>query len=83
MTKHTHDFVETHDGFIGYGLDRQGNEDTLRYYLQKFSDDGLMSLILKRMNDRELDDLFDMVGTLLKNHLSEKEYHEFFLKDEI
>jgi hypothetical protein len=83
MAKHTHDFIETFDGFIGYGLDRQGNEDTLKYYLQKFSDDGLMDLVLKRMNDGELDDLFDMIGTLLKNHLNEKEYHGFFLKDKI
>jgi len=83
MAKHTHEFVEIFDGFIGYGLDRQGNEDTLKYYLQKFSDDQLMDLVLKRMTDSELDELFDLVGTIMKNHLTEPEYHTFFLKDEV
>jgi hypothetical protein len=82
MAKHTHEFVETFDGFVGYGLDRQGNEDTLKYYLQKFSDDQLMDIIIKRMTDNEMDDLFNILGITLKKYLTEPEYHTFFLKDE-
>ena len=45
MTKHSHRFAETFDGFSGYGLDRQSNENTVHLYLQKFSDDDLMKTL--------------------------------------
>ena len=83
MTKHSHRFVETFDGLLGYGLDRQTNEDTLEVYLQKFSDDDLMKTILKRMSDNDLDEVFDVVSKMLKKHLSEAEYHQLFLKEEV
>ncbi len=82
MAKHSHDFVETFDGFVGYGLDRQSNENTLRVYLQKFSDDRLMQTVLKRMSDDDLAEVFDVVAKMLKKYLSEPEYHQLFLKDE-
>jgi hypothetical protein len=80
MAKHSHNFVETFDGFLGYGMDRQSNENMLQVCLQKFSDDRLMSIILKRMSDDELNELFDLVSRILKKHLSEPEYHQLFLK---
>ena len=82
MAKHTHNFVEKFDGFLGYGLDRKSNENMLQVCLQKFSDDRLMSIILKRMADVELDELFDIISKILKKYLSENEYHQLFLKDE-
>lgn len=82
MAKHSHNFVETFDGFLGYGLDRETNEQTVQVYLQKFSDDRLMETVLKRMTDEDLDELFEVVGKTLKNYLSEPEYHRLFLKDE-
>lgn len=82
MAKHSHNFVETYDGFLGYGLDRKTDEDTVRVYLQKFSDDRLMETILKRMTDEDLDELFEVVGKALRNYLTEPEYHRLFLKDE-
>ena len=78
---HTHNFVETYQGLVGYGADRETDENTLIYYLQKFSDDGLMALITKRMSGAEMLELFDVINRLLKNHLSEAEYHQYFLKD--
>ncbi len=83
MIKHSHNFVEAFDGFLGYGLDRKTNENTLRFYLQKFSDDRLMETILPRMTDEDLDGLFEMMSLMLKKHLSEPEYHELFLKEAI
>jgi hypothetical protein len=80
MTKHTHDFVETFDGFLGYGLDRQSNENTVQVYLQKFSDDLLMQTLLKRMTDDDLTEVFELVAKLLKKYLTEPEYHRLFLK---
>ncbi len=81
MKMHTHNFVETYQGLVGYGADRETDENTLIYYLQKFSDDELMALITKRMSDAEMLELFDLINRLLKNHLSEAEYHRHFLKD--
>ncbi len=82
MAKHSHSFVETFDGLVGYGLDRQSNEDTVQIYLQKLSDDRLMETILKRMSDEDLDELFSVAAKMLKKYLSEPEYHQLFLKDE-
>ncbi len=79
---HTHNFVETYRGLVGYGADRETDENTLIYYLQKFSDDKFMALITKRLTDEEMLDLFNLVNRLLKNHLTEAEYHRQFLKDE-
>ena len=78
---HTHNFVETYRGLVGYGADRETDENTLIYYLQKFSDDKFMALITKRMTDAEMLELFDLINRLLKNHLTEAEYHKQFLKD--
>jgi hypothetical protein len=82
MPKHTHDFVESYQGLVGYGADRETDENTLIYYLQKFSDDRFMSLITKRMTDEEMLELFDLLNRLLRNHLTEAEYHTVFLKDD-
>ena len=71
---HTHKFVESYQGLVGYGADRETDENTIIYYLQKFSDDKFMALITKRMTDEEMLELFDMINRLLKNHLTESEY---------
>jgi len=73
--------VEEYDGFVGFGMDREIDEHTLTYYLQKFSDDELMAVIRKRMSGEELEQLFNLLAGLLKNHLTEEEYHKYFLKD--
>jgi len=82
MTKHSHRFVETFEGLLGYGLDRQTNEDTVQVYLQKFSDDQLMQTILKRMTDDDLADVFEFTSKIMKKYLTEAEYHQLFLKEE-
>ena len=82
MTKHSHHFVETFDGFLGYGLDRQSNENTVQLYLQKFSDDHLMKTILKRMTDDDLAKIFEITSKMMKKHLTNAEYHQLFLKEE-
>ncbi len=82
MTKHTHDFVETYKGLPGFGLNRETDENTIIYYLQKFSDDALMGKIIKCMTDEDLNDIFFMITGMLKKHLTESEYHRLFLKDD-
>ncbi|MBN1833331.1 MAG: cytoplasmic protein [Deltaproteobacteria bacterium] len=81
MSKHSHRFVEEYDGLFGFCASREENEATVIYYLQKFSDDQLIALIRKRMSNQDLDDLFNLIGRLMKKHLTEEEYHAYFLKD--
>ncbi len=81
MATHSHNHVETYDGLIGFGLDRETDENTVIYYLQKFSDDELMRTIIKKLSADELEKIFSMLTRLLKNHLTNKEYHTLFLKD--
>ncbi len=81
MALHSHQFVETYDGLVGYGLNRETNEQTLIYYLQKFSDDKLMKVLISRLSDLEMEDLFDRISALMSKHLTEEEYHRLFLKE--
>jgi hypothetical protein len=82
MGKHKHQFVEDYGGLVGFGLDRETDEKTLTWYLQKFSDDDHITLIRKRLSEEDLKALFDLLGGLLKKYLSEQEYHRVFLKDQ-
>lgn len=79
--RHSHDFVETYEGIGAFGLDRQSDEETLAFLLQKFSDDACLSALLPRLEHRELEMLHDILYTCLKRHFSEDEYHAVFLKD--
>ncbi len=81
MGKHSHRFVEDYDGFVGFGLDRESDVNTLVVYLQKIADDTLARMLAERMKEEERLEFFDALGRLLKTHLSEEEYHRLFLKD--
>jgi len=82
MAKHSHHFVETYDGLVGFGFDRETDEKTIIYYLQKFSDDSLMENLIQRLTDDELGEIFSMLTKLLKKYLADTEYHMLFLKDD-
>ena len=79
--QHSHRFVEEYEGLVGFGLDRETDEYTLTYYLQKFSDDELMALVRSRLTESEMEELFNLVTRLMKQHLTEEEYHRYFLKE--
>jgi TorA maturation chaperone TorD len=81
MADHTHHYVETYEGLVGMGFDRKTDENTIIYYLQKFSDDALMKALTPRLSDEELEEIFSLLTRLLKKHLSDAEYHRLFLKD--
>ena len=80
MGKHKHEFVESYDGLVGFGLDRETDECTVRVYLQKFSDDDFMNLIINRLSDAELEEIFNFVSGMIHNKITEDEYHRYFLK---
>ena len=82
MPKHKHDFVnQFDDGLIAFGISRESDEQSLIAYLQKFTDDDLLKLLVKRLSDEEITGLVDTVIGTLKQHLSKQEYHDHFLKE--
>ena len=81
MSKDSHQFIQEYQGLGAFGLDRETDEETIMFYLQKFSEDSFMKALLPRLSDRELEDIYDWVNEHLKKHLSEDEYHSLFLKD--
>jgi len=82
MKKHSHRFVEEYTGLVGFGLDRQTDEYSITYYVQKFADDDLMKVLRPRMSDADIEALADMLIRLMKKYLTEEEYHTYFLKDQ-
>jgi hypothetical protein len=82
MRKHSHNHVETYNGLAGLGLDRETDENTIIYYLQKFSDDTLMKKLVKRLADEEFEEIFSLLNRLLRKYLTDSEYHKLFLKDD-
>jgi len=82
MSKSTHRFIQEYDGLVGFGLSREVDEYTLTYYLQRFSEDALMALIRGRMSQEDMEELFNLVTRLMKQYLTEEEYHKHFLKDD-
>jgi TorA maturation chaperone TorD len=81
MSKHRHRFVEVYDGMIAFGFSREVDENTIKYYLQKFSDDELLETLVPRLSQEEMHRAFDLLNELMKNHLSDDEYHRLFLKE--
>ena len=58
MKRHSHNFVETYEGLVGFGADRETDENTVVFYLQKFSDDLLMKTLIQRLSYNELSEIF-------------------------
>lgn len=81
MKKDTHHFIQEYKGLGAFGMDRKTDEETLMFYLQKFSEDRFMAALLPRLSKGELEEIYLFINRFLKNHLSEDEYHGLFLKD--
>lgn len=79
--KDTHNFVHEYNGLGAFGMDRKTDEETLMFYLQKFSEDSLMKLLIPRLTEIEIEKLYLQINETLKQHLTEDEYHQVFLKD--
>ncbi len=82
MTEHSHTFVEKYDGLVGFGADRETDENTVIYYLQKFSDDEMMQHLIKKLSDDELNEIFTQINRLMKKYLTDTDYHKLFLKED-
>lgn len=66
---------------ICFGLNRTTDENSLRIFLQRFAAPSLLATLVPRLTDQEISACVDLLTQLLKNHLSEKEYHRLFLSD--
>jgi len=82
MPAHKHTLVEEYEGMVAFGLSREIDEKSLIYYLQKFSDDDLMKVLVPRLSDEEINRMSDLISELMRNHLNDSEYHRLFLRDE-
>jgi len=51
----------------------------LREFLRKFGREALLAALVPRMTDEEITATVDHLSTLMRRHLSEKEYHSLFL----
>ncbi|MBF0209413.1 MAG: cytoplasmic protein [Desulfamplus sp.] len=77
----THNFLHQYKGFGAFGMDRATDEETIMFYLQKFSEDSFMKAFIPRLDSLELEEIYNLINNLLKRHFSEDEYHTLFLKD--
>ena len=77
-----HDFVNNFDGMVAFGLTRDIDEQSLMATLQQFTDDELLKALIPRLDDAEIEEAFNLVTRLMRNHLNDEEYHRFFLKEE-
>lgn len=78
---YSHQWVETYQGPVAFGLTREIDEASLVVYLQKFSDDQLMEALKGRLSDEEILKMVDLMTGILRAHLTEEEYHRLFLRD--
>ena len=65
-----------------FGLNRETDEQSLIEFLQHFSDDRLTQVLVPRMSEEEIHQIVDLLGVIMKNHLSGDEYHRLFLNEE-
>lgn len=76
-----HDFIHKYKGLGAFGMDRETDEETIMFYLQKFSEDQFMAAFIPRLSSEELEEIYNLIHRLLKKHFAEHEYHSIFLKD--
>jgi hypothetical protein len=82
MKKDRHNFIQKYKGVGAFGMDRETDEETIMFYLQKFSEDSFLYTFIPRLSDEELEEIYLFINKKLKRHLVEEEYHTLFLKDE-
>jgi len=66
---------------ILFGLNRTEDERSLAAFLRHFSKKQLTSVLVPRMSDAEIQQTVELLTGIMRNHLSEKEYHSLFLGD--
>lgn len=65
-----------------FGLDRSTDEQSLVTFLRLFSQDRLLGTLAPRMREEEIHQVVDLLTGIMRNHLSDEEYHNLFLGEE-
>ena len=68
-------------GEILFGLNRAEDERSLAAFLRLFSRQELTGILIPRLDDREIDQIVDLLSTIMRRHLTKEEYHSLFLAD--
>jgi hypothetical protein len=66
---------------IAFGFDRASDESSFEMFLQRFVDKKLMETLLPRLLDEDISATVDFLTGIMQKHLTEKEYHTFFLAE--
>lgn len=81
MKKDTHNFIQNYKGIAAFGIDRKSDEETIMFYLQKFSEDSFLKLLMPRLSNNDMEEIYLFINKKLKQYINEQEYHQVFLKD--
>ena len=65
-----------------FGLSREEDERSLAVFLQLFSRPEFTSVLIPRLDAEEIQGLVHLLTAVMRNHLSEREYHELFLAEQ-
>ena len=65
-----------------FGLSREEDERSLAAFLQLFSRSEFTSVLIPRLEEEEIQGLVHLLTAVMRNHLSEREYHELFLTEQ-
>ncbi len=66
---------------ICFGLSLEQDQQSVALFLQLCGDRRFSEVLASRLSAEEIADLTDQIMFLLRRHLSEKEYHQLFLRD--
>jgi len=66
---------------IVFGFDRATDEQSLRLFLQCFTNKDLLQALLPRLEEDDIFATVDFLTGIMRKHLSEKEYHSLFLAE--
>ncbi|MFT5726016.1 MAG: hypothetical protein ACI8PB_000132 [Desulforhopalus sp.] len=78
---HNNNFMKLDASKICFGLTKELDQQSLSTFLQLCGRPEFAEEISTRLSSEETTELIDHVMKLLKNHLSENEYHRLFLGD--
>jgi hypothetical protein len=63
-----------------FGWDRPTDERSLRAFLKKFGSNDFLDVLIPRLSDKEITAVVEQLTKIMKDNLSEREYHRLFLK---
>jgi len=66
---------------IAFGFDRATDEQSLRFFVQRFADKRVQEVLVSRLHDKDILATVDFLTAIMQKYLSEEEYHALFLAE--